>query len=260
MSSFSDVINGFSGTLDSLSGMADTVVDVASNAGIAGFVFHVAKETTAEFANDITDHYIEDGTVVQDMIAHKPITLTLSGFVGEYTNIVEDEKSGVQKVAEKLTVVSNYAKTISNFAKQTLTVEQNINNKDYVDAVVNGGTSLYGLYQDMTVEKNEQTKAFAFFEALRERGTTIKVKTPWKNYSDMVIETLVAKQDAETKDITDFEVKLKQIRRVKTINSIKQKSLQSRCADMISDFRNSGADFCEKVGFEKLGNFIRPKE
>lgn len=252
-----DFLGGTTATLDTLTNASDAVVDFVGNAGIAGFVFHVAKDTTAEFENDITDHFIEDGTTVQDMIAYKPVRLTLTGFVGEFKNIVKDEKSTLQKASEKLTQVTSYAKTVSAFAKQIPAVVDSWNNGDYLDAMVDGGTSLYGTYKDLNPSKSEQVKAFIFFEALRARGTTLKVSTPWKNYENMVIETLIAKQDETTNDITDFEVKLKQIRYVKTINKAKQQSLQGRMKSMLAEAKQKGADACEKVGFSSLANYLK---
>jgi uncharacterized Fe-S center protein len=51
--------------------------------GIAGFVFDVITLDSIELSSDITDHYIEDNTAINDHIALKPEIIRVEGLVGE---------------------------------------------------------------------------------------------------------------------------------------------------------------------------------
>lgn len=54
--------------------------------GIAGFLFDIRGEEVAELISEITDHYVEDNTAIQDQVALKPEMITVRGLVAELTN------------------------------------------------------------------------------------------------------------------------------------------------------------------------------
>lgn len=54
--------------------------------GIAGFLFDIRGEETAEMTADVTDHYVEDNTAIQDQVALKPEIITVRGLVAELTD------------------------------------------------------------------------------------------------------------------------------------------------------------------------------
>lgn len=54
-------------------------------------VFDIASTSSVELNSDITDYYVEDNTPVQDHIALKPKTITISGYQGELVTRTEQE-------------------------------------------------------------------------------------------------------------------------------------------------------------------------
>lgn len=56
--------------------IGEAVVNVLSSTGIAGFKFHVPESEQVNMESDITDHYTDSNSVIQDHIARRPITLT----------------------------------------------------------------------------------------------------------------------------------------------------------------------------------------
>src|SRR5579863_4903278 len=50
-------------------------------------LFHYEAENTAQLQSDITDHFIEDNTAIQDQIALKPEKITVHGFIGELNDV-----------------------------------------------------------------------------------------------------------------------------------------------------------------------------
>ena len=55
-------------------------------AGIAGFLFDLQADDEIHLQSDITDHYVEDNTAIQDHIALRPEEITLKGLVAELTD------------------------------------------------------------------------------------------------------------------------------------------------------------------------------
>ena len=78
------------------------IVNVLSNTGIAGFKFHVPQTEQVKMENEVTDYYIDTGTAVQDHIAQKPVTITLTGLQGEYFYSVNQIEDMLAKVEERL--------------------------------------------------------------------------------------------------------------------------------------------------------------
>lgn len=52
-------------------------------AGVAGFLFDIVGDETVMLTSEITDHYVEDNTAIQDHVALAPEQITLKGTVGE---------------------------------------------------------------------------------------------------------------------------------------------------------------------------------
>ena len=54
--------------------------------GIAGFLFDIVGDEWVELQSDITDHFVEDNTAINDQIALRPEQVTVRGIVAELTN------------------------------------------------------------------------------------------------------------------------------------------------------------------------------
>ena len=199
-------------------------VSVAGAVGVAGFVFDRAKESNVVLTNEITEHYTEDGSPVQDHIARKPEEITLSGYVGEYKHIVSGKPSKLEQVTQKLTTLGSYLPPLSAGAKAIYKGLQGNNESamltEWVGSsasnTINTGLDVFKAYKNINMPGNDQQKAFLFFEALRNSNALFTVETPWRTYTDMAIKTLRAFQDEKTADITQFEVTMVKFRTVET--------------------------------------------
>ena len=60
--------------------------------GIAGFVFGGVDSEEIDLENEITDHFIEDNTAIQDHVSIRPNIITLRGYVGELVSKAPDDK------------------------------------------------------------------------------------------------------------------------------------------------------------------------
>lgn len=217
-----------------------TFVSVAATGGYAGFVFDITKDETVELDSEITDHYLEDGTAVQDHIALAPERVTVSGLVGEFKHISENEPSKGQKVTQKLTTLQSYIPPLGSAAQTAY----NALTKGWggVSDAVDDISSLWKSYRNINIPSDEQQKAFIYFEALRNAKVTFTIQTPFRYYTDMAIERVTSRQSGSTRDESEFEVVFKKLRFVSTeITSLaEQGNRQARNAQQYSEIVNKG--------------------
>jgi hypothetical protein len=205
-------------------------------------LFHYEGEQTVALESDITDHFIEDNTALQDQIALKPEVITTHGFIGELNDVAPPQLQAVQAVADKLTVVGAYTPGLSetallayNQAFQLYQVAQNA-----INSAVSAWSTITGAGGESVIgsgglasqpNQSKQQLMFQQFYGYWRNRTLFTVQTPWAVFQNMAIQRLRAIQDAETNVITDFEITFKMIRIASTQISIFDPSnLQGRAA------------------------------
>lgn len=190
------------------------------------FLFNYEGEQSIQLESDITDHYIEDNTALQDQIALKPPVITTHGFIGELNNIPPSALAAVKTIADKLTIISAYTPVLSvsaliayNTAFQLYQVGQNaVNSAVSAWSSVNGtgGESVISgsSVTPINVQPNQTKQQLAFQQLFGywQSRTLFTVQTPWAVFQNMAIKSMRPIQDAETMYITSFEMSFKQIR------------------------------------------------
>ena len=76
-------------------------------------IFNYEGEQTDTMESDITDHFIEDNTAIQNQISLKPITITTHGFIAELNDVVPKELEKLQTAAQKLTLIGGFVPSLS---------------------------------------------------------------------------------------------------------------------------------------------------
>lgn len=195
-------------------------------------VFHYEGEQTVTIESDITDHYIEDNTSIQDQIALRPIVITTHGFIGELNDVAPSFLQPIQNIANKLTIISAYTPSLSVTALiayaeafQLYQVAQNLETtaiSAWSSLSGSGGENVIGssgigstVNLNTGQVSNNQTKqqtAFQQFFAYWNNRNLFTVQTPWAVFQNMAIQSVRAVQDADTRMITDFQVRFKMIR------------------------------------------------
>lgn len=186
--------------------------------GFGGFVFDVEGETTVTFQNEITDHFAEDNSTINDHIAVMPKRVTLRNYVGELSDIVSDEtRTDIQRVTQKLTILNGLLPDLSDAAEQAQqTIQDAVNegidieNIDLPDQ--RQILDIYSIVQNFTPPVDEQAKAYLYFKALRDQKILLSVETPFEFMTNMAVETIVARQGEDSRFISDFTITLKEIR------------------------------------------------
>lgn len=230
-------------TLKKCTNAGTVVVDILGATGIAGFKFHVPESEMVKFENDITDHYVDTGTAIQDHIVQKPITITVTGLVGDYfysNNKIEDLFA---LVVPTLTIVKEY---ILPQLSQALNLKLG-QPKELPVIQLPGGPQaplvgevakrnfsimdLFSLFQSLYKLKSAQTRAFLFLEALWKSRALFSVETTWQRFDNMTVQSIQAKRDNNA-DITEFTATFKQIAFAETLTESYQQYTNRRIQEM----------------------------
>jgi hypothetical protein len=200
------------GTLGTFAGRIAAVIPKKKDVkpGVYGYVFHIVEEDSMTFESDVTDHYVEDNTALQDHIALKPEIVRLRGLVAELHNTPPGGVMGALSGATKaLGAVSAYVPGLAAGAQRLYNqAEQVVNTVNKVAGKINDVASAFGL---ASPADNAQTKAFNEFRGRWARRETVTVETPWGVMEDMVIMSITARQDNTTRHVTSFEMTFKKI-------------------------------------------------
>lgn len=242
----------------------DAIVGIFTSTGIAGFKFHIDQSEQVNMESDITDHYVDTNSAVQDHIARRPITITLNGYQGEYYYSVHPVQDMVSKIGSILTLVENFKPKLDAFTNQIkirqtqrslialnngntteaekygeLAGKQEINLKQY------NAIDLFKLFQNIYKLTSAQTRAFYYFEALWKSEILFTVETRWKRFDNMVIQKVTPLGDNNA-DITDFSITFKQIG-ITTSKSESIKDVAGRLKDQAAQITKKGIDKGKEV-------------
>ena len=218
------------------------------------FMFDYEGEQTAELSSDITDHFIEDNTAIQDQIALKPVRITTKGFVSELNNVTPSILQPLKTITQKLTSVNSYIPSVSATAQiaydQAYQAYQ-IGINAYNSAIAawsslpgnNGGTSVIsgsGPLDKRQAQTKQQT-AFQLFYGYWYNRTLFTIPTPWAIFQNMAIEQLRPIQSEDTPTYSTFECTFKQIRTATTANTLPQSSIsQGRLSNQSATSTSQG--------------------
>jgi hypothetical protein len=192
------------------------------------FLFNYYGEQAVTLESDITDHYVEDNTALQDQIALRPEIITGHGFIGELTDIAPEILQSLKVAADKLTVIGGYTPDLTttgliayNNAVQVYQVAQ-LATQSAVNAWSSIGPTVEtqignAIFAQGNVQSKQQI-AFQMFYGYWKERRLFTVQTPWAVFQNCALKTVRAVQDAESNTITDFEVTFKPINYAKTVS------------------------------------------
>lgn len=217
---------------------------------LPAILFHYEGEQSVMIESDITDHYIENNTALQDMISRKPETVTTHGYIGELNDVLPIGNTILQTLQSKLLTISAYTPQLTitalnayNQAFQAYQIAANAFNSavsTWATLSNTGGESVVGNTPFAPLgNQNKQQTAFQQFYGYWANRTLFTVQTPWAVFQNMAIQSLRAVQDAETNVLTDFEVKFKRIRLAVTASVTNQQAQELQERARIQDQASS---------------------
>lgn len=236
--------------LDSLTTLERNAIVRPNNPppGIAGFVFDINVEDSVDIQSDITDHYVENNTAIQDQIALRPEVITVRGLVGELIQASE-QVDAVQKALDSLPVNETLTPEYTEEQLAQLQEEQLLEEIE-VEALVDD-KSLDGYFKARTPQTGDrQSRVFAYFYNLWKGRQLFTVDTPWGFFTDMAIQSLRVNQDSTTKYVSDFIITFKKIRFAENV-IISSGQLAGRVAQQSAEQTNNGVAGKEPVTEQK---------
>jgi hypothetical protein len=209
--------------------------------GIEGFLFDVPLTENITMSSNITSHYIEDNSTMQDHIALNPISITLTGKIGELVYTKEQGLTFLSAIVDRLLPLGILS------PKQGLRATKAIADAKQVLSAVESVKKTFNSLSDVFNDKpslNKQQNAFNKFEEYFNGRARLCIETPWRTYGNMVIESFAADQDKETTEETTFTLTFKQVRFVST--TVNTGTLLGRIKEQISEPLNQGIQAGQK--------------
>lgn len=180
--------------------------------GISGFLFDIVGPEDLNLDSDITDHYVEDNTSIQDHIALRPERFTVKGYAGEISDLFPSGVSIAMSIVEKVAVLATMAPQFAAQAEQLYA--QIANRNASLSQLINTATSVYDIFAQAVTTATRQQAAFNYFYSLWLARTLCTVETPWNVFTDMAIEAVRGHQGEDNKNISEFSVTFKKVRKV----------------------------------------------
>lgn len=206
------------------------------------FLFNYNGEESVTVTSDITDHFVEDNSSIQDHIAKKPVMITTLGYIGELTNVAPDALTPLKFVVDKLSTLGPFVPGLTRTAmigyNAAVSAYTTVNTA--ARSVVSALESITGNGSANRVQTLQQ-KAFTRFKKYFESRTLFKVQTPWAIFENMAIMSMRVVSEEETRMISTFEMTFKQMRFAKTVGLTKKLPVSStRRAAAASEVVNAG--------------------
>lgn len=214
---------GISNSRGYLDEKANALLAPKTAKGVGGFLFDVPDRESISLSSDITDHFTEDNSFINDHIVRKPITITLAGFTGELVfEKAEGVAGAIQGLQNRLSTVPAYA---PEWTDGSLQIIQNAVSRaqaavSAINQTLDRVQNVVGLFDGEGPEDTRQQKAYQELFALWQSQDLVTVQTPWAYFDSMVIAGMVLSQDGASKEISDISVSLKEFRvaEVKTVS------------------------------------------
>lgn len=192
----------------------------ANAKGLAGFIFDYEGDTEVVVQAEITDHYSEQNTFVNDQAAQKPQRVTLRGFVGE---IVANPNVGVlgaiATLQGKLTtldaITGKYTPAVVQKIQAGLQSVNNTVNK--IDNAISRAQNLVGLFVGSAPAPTKQEKAYQQLYALWSNNAVFTLVTPFNYFRSVMIEHMTFVQDETTRQWSEVSVTVKEVRFTGTV-------------------------------------------
>lgn len=197
-------------------------------------LFHYEGEQSFSVESDITDHYIENNTAIQDQIALKPEIVTTTGFIGELNDLLPGVLRSLTPMVDTLTVISAYAPAQSTTALNQFNRAAQLydNASKIAQSAVAAYSSLSSAFSDedtgqqigntgvftagSALIQNKQQQMFQQLYGYWSNRTLFNIQTPWAIITDMAIQSIKAVQDADNRMASAFNVTFKKIRTAST--------------------------------------------
>lgn len=206
------------GAVDSqsyLDSRANVLLAPQGQKGLSGFLFDIPSGQSVNLTADITDHFTENNSFINDHKTIKPAQIMISGFVGELVfRGLEGVEAEAQEIQNRLETVEAYAGDLTPGAVQIAqnAVSQIRSAASAQNATIQKTRNLVDAFEGAGPEQTEQQAAYNKLKALFNSDTLLSLQTEWEYFDNLMIVSLGFSQDDRTREITDIQIQLKELR------------------------------------------------
>lgn len=218
------------------SATSQAIVKPQNFEGIAGFLFDIVLRDGVALESDITDHFIEDNTVINDHIALKPEIITVEGLIGELKLEQQRTIPFLGAATDKLNVFSGFLPEITTQANEVYNeIENSLETAKQVSKNIE---NIYSTFFDLDTSAKEtfQAKAYSFFYSLWQSREVFTVDTPYNTFTNMSILSMEVNQE-ETTSISSFSLTFKKLRFASVLEVANN---QGRRAEQLAKIEDKG--------------------
>ena len=177
--------------------------------GIDGILFDIPLTDAVTYAAQITDHFTEENSAIQDHVSIEPVKITLTGKMSELVYTKYEALAFLSAVVDRLTPLGVLSPGQAAKAQQAIAAANQA--MSVVDTVKKTYGTLSSVFSGQPAQNNQQ-HYFSQFEQLFLGRSIITVETPWKTFPNMIIENFNANQDEDNTYETTFTLSFKQMR------------------------------------------------
>jgi hypothetical protein len=248
-------LNTTNDTQGYLNNTVATLVTPNNMQGIAGWLFDVKKTDQLDLDSDITDHYMEDNSFVNDHVVIKPIIIQQSGFIGELKAL---KPSGSDQAFEflksDLQALDSFA---GEYTGQTLQKMQDVISQaqSYTNAVnqtISQTKNIVKQFDGISGNNTEQENAYKKLSSLFKSANLVTVQTPWGIIENMKIQKVSLSQPEDSVDYSDISLTLKEMRFTQVKTTVFDSTNYNRNSMQNSDTKDLG-----KTKGTKLVSFVK---
>jgi|GEM_PF-6674766 hypothetical protein len=195
------------------------IVKQAGASGISGFIFDIPTGEKTTLTADISEHYTENGSYINDHIVLKPVEFTLSGLVGELV-YTKPQKGTFEYTADQITNALQSVDAYTGLVGYTSEMAQKVSvlttQASYIanqyNSIKKKATTLLSYISGSESTESLQQEAYKKLYSLWKSKQIVSVQTPWQYFAKMGISSVVASRDDKSDDYTDFSITLKELR------------------------------------------------
>lgn len=174
------------------------------------FLFHYEGENTVTLESEVTDHFVENNTTIQDHVGLKPEIIKVTGYIGELNNVPPPGLAALKSAADRLALLSPFTPELSISALQAY--ETAALSYATSEVLKNAAVNTFNTFAGSPPVQNKQQEAFSKFYAWFMGRQLFKVQTPWAVFENMIILSIRSTQEEDTRVISSFDVTFKKLR------------------------------------------------
>lgn len=210
-----------------------------------------------ELEADITDHYTEDNSTVQDHMALKPMRYTVRGIIGEkvFTPLKPYEyqvpSKNISKLATATGLLSVLSPTLSSYMQTAVAAYNYVEDsyKRYAGTISNikdffsknkTGRTINATSTKDVIKDSKQERALNEILIFQQKRTLVDIDSPYGYFSNFLIESAYIEQ-TDTIWKSELVVNLKEYRSVETLlTDIDSKAYEDRYKQQMEAEQNLG--------------------